>query len=471
MLLPEPTPDRTEARFRAAAPKLLQLLRPRMTEFIPHEPTARQAAFLLLNHEEGMFGGAAGGGKSDALLMGALQYVDVPGYSALLLRRSYTDLSLPGALMDRAASWLAGTAARWSGVEKRWTFPSGATLTFGYLENPGDELRYQGAEFQYIGFDELTQFLERQYLYLFSRLRRLAASEVPLRMRAASNPGGLGHLWVQARFIDSRTKERVFVPSKLKDNPFLDQTEYVKSLSHLDPITRRQLLEGDWTARTGGSMFRREMFPVVDATGPYVYATVRAWDLAASVAEDSKRTVGLRVAKTRDGVYFVEHMVRGKWAPGDRDNVIEQTAKGDGYGYPLLIEQEPGSGGLAQIDTLKRRLRGYRVTGEKVTGDKIVRAGPAASHANLGAIKLVKGSWNATFLDELEAFPEGEYADVADALSLAINHLQAIGPLGLPNVGPGDPGKLEFNKAMGMVGWGTVGTAFYKSASPEAFFR
>lgn len=425
MVVPEPTPGGTEARFRAAAPKLRSLLRPRLTDFVPHEPTARQAAFLLLNHEEAMFGGAAGGGKSDALLMGALQYADVPGYSALLLRRSYTDLALPGALMDRAASWLTGTAARWSGMEKRWTFPSGSSLTFGYLENPGDETRYQGAEFQYIGFDELTQFLEKQYLYLFSRLRRLAGSGVPLRMRCASNPGGLGHEWVRARFIDGRAPGRLFVPSKLKDNPFLDQVEYTRSLQHLDPITRRQLLEGDWTARSGGSMFRREFFPVVDLPSPEAWSKVRAWDLAASVSESSKRTVGIRMAKTREGVYFVEHMVRGKWAPGDRDNVIEGTAKGDGVIYRIVIEQEPGSGGLAQIDTLRRRLAGFRVMGEKVSGDKVVRASPVSSLANLGAIRVVRGPWNAAFFDELEAFPEGEYADVADALSLAFNHLQS----------------------------------------------
>ena len=120
--------------------------------------------------------------------MAALAYVDVPGYRALLFRRSFPDLNLPGALMDRAREWLGGSAARWNAHDHVWTFPSGASLTFGYLENEKDKYRYQSAELQYIGFDELTQFAESQYLYLFSRLRRLAGSAVPLRMRAASNP-------------------------------------------------------------------------------------------------------------------------------------------------------------------------------------------------------------------------------------------------------------------------------------------
>lgn len=133
--------------------------------------------------------------------MAALQYVDVPHYAALLLRRSYTDLSLPGALMDRAKAWLIPTDAEWRESSKTWYFPSGATLTFGYLDQTGAEYRYQSTEFQFIGFDELTQFEERQYRYLFSRLRRTSDIDVPLRMRSASNPGGIGHEWVRHRFL------------------------------------------------------------------------------------------------------------------------------------------------------------------------------------------------------------------------------------------------------------------------------
>ena len=152
------------------------------TRYIPHSPTAKQLAFLLLDIPEALYGGAAGGGKSDALLMAALQYVSVPSYAALLLRRTYADLSLPGALMSRAFEWLIPTDARWKSSEKTWVFPSGATLTFGYLDHSGSEYRYQSSEFQFIGFDELTQFRESQYRYLFSRLRRLADDSVPLSL-------------------------------------------------------------------------------------------------------------------------------------------------------------------------------------------------------------------------------------------------------------------------------------------------
>jgi predicted phage terminase large subunit-like protein len=175
---------------RAAEDKLRRIAQ---NPYIPHLPTPKQLALLLAPELEVLWGGSAGGGKSDGLLMAALEYVDVPGYTALLLRRTYADLSLPGALMDRAHQWLRGTDAHWSDQKKTYTFPSGATLTFGYLQTDADKFRYQGSELCFIGWDELTQFPETSYRYLFSRLRKPANVEVPLRLRSASNPGGVGH--------------------------------------------------------------------------------------------------------------------------------------------------------------------------------------------------------------------------------------------------------------------------------------
>jgi hypothetical protein len=215
----------------------------------------RQLAFLALECEEAMYGGAAGGGKSSALLMAALMFADTPGYNALILRRSFQDLSQPGAIMDRAREWLSGTDARWNATNKRWTFPSGASLTFGYLKNAGSHLQYQGAEYSFIAFDELTQFEGYQYRYLFSRLRRLQGSGIPMRMRAASNPGGPGHDWVKRRFIDKRRPDRAFIPAKFSDNPYLDQAEYLKALSKLDAVTRAQLMKGDWYISKAGLIY------------------------------------------------------------------------------------------------------------------------------------------------------------------------------------------------------------------------
>lgn len=207
------------------------------------------------------------------MLMAALRYVDVKGYNAILFRRTFADLNLPGALMDRAKDWLAGVpGVTWNGGDYRFTFPSGATLSFGYLQSSMDKYRYQGADFQFIGIDELTQIPEEDYRYLFSRLRKPnegPLSKVPLRMRAASNPGGKGHKWVKRRFIErlpseddpddtaERARRRIFIPAKLSDNPHVDQETYVANLGELDPETRAQLLEGDWDAGGTGDVFAR----------------------------------------------------------------------------------------------------------------------------------------------------------------------------------------------------------------------
>jgi predicted phage terminase large subunit-like protein len=386
--------------------------------------TQKQAEFLVLTCTEALYGGAAGGGKSDALLMAALQFVDTPGYSAILFRRSYTDLSLPGALMDRAREWI-GVKAHWDGQTYR--FPSGATLSFGYLAAENDKFRYQSAEFQYIGFDETTQFLESQYRFLFSRLRRLSDFPIPLRMRCASNPGNIGHDWVKRRFLEEGpNKGRVFIPAKLDDNPNLDRATYIESLRELDPITRKQYLDGDWTARHGGSIFRREWFEIVNEA-PADIRKVRFWDLAATKpaqGKDPDWTVGALVGE-KQGIYYVLNIIRKQLPPKGVEDLIRQAAELDGISTRIFMEQEPGSSGVSQIDYYARQvLKGYSFWGVKTTGPKEERATPVSSAAEAGNIKLVNGPWISGFLDEFEAFPQGMHDDQVDAVSGAFEQLR-----------------------------------------------
>lgn len=214
--------------------------------YCPQRPTAKQQEFLGCQDLECFFGGSAGGGKSSAMLMAALQHVHVPGYAAVVIRRTFGALAQPGALMDRARDWLAPTDAKWNSQTHRWTFPSGASLTFGYFDHEKHRDQYQGGEFDFVGIEEVTQFPEQWYRYLFSRIRRVRSKAVPPRMRSTGNPGGIGHVWVKARFIDPHTKTGTFIPSRLSDNPHLNQEEYRAALSQLDEVTRRQLEDGDW---------------------------------------------------------------------------------------------------------------------------------------------------------------------------------------------------------------------------------
>ena len=389
----------------------------------------KQRQFLELICLEALYGGAAGGGKTDALLMAALQHVDTPGYAALLFRKTYRDLSLPGALMDRANDWLRGTAVRWSEVDHRWTFPSGATVTFGYLDSENDKLRYQGAEVQFIAFDELTQFEESQYRYLFSRLRRLEGSGIPLRMRAASNPGGIGHDWVKQRFIEPHEEtDRVFVPAKLADNPYLDFSEYLMSLDQLDPVTRAQLLEGNWDVLPEGDRFKREWFAEALPVAPaFLTSWVRYWDKA-STEGAGDWTAGVLMGRA-GALYYVLDVVRGQWSPAQRKAVIKQTAQMDAQvcpRYAVWQEQEGGSGGKESALATIADLAGYDVHAETVTGSKVVRANPLAAQCEVGNVKLIAGAWNAEYLNELCAFPDGPHDDQVDASSGAFAKLAVV---------------------------------------------
>ena len=441
------------------AAALPESFRVRMTRYVPSEPTPPQAAFLVVPQREALYGGAAGGGKSEALLMAALQYADVPGYAGLLMRRTYTELRMPGGLLHRAMEWLSPTDASWNGEEHSWTFPSGASLTFGHAEYEESVYRYQSAEFQFVGFDELGTFTEAQYRFMRSRARRPEGFPVPIRLRAASNPGSV---WVRDYFLprldeygnkrfprDPESGElRVFIPARLDDNPFLDRADYATTLEGLDPVMRRRLLDGDWNVTAAGGFFRRDRWTIEDRLPLERYRfsrPVRRWDLAATPktpTNDPDWTAGaksrLEEYELRDGAWkrlvdergrasgrtWIEDIVRTRARPQEVEELIQATAELDGPETFVDIEQEPGSSGIAVVDYYKRRLRGYTVRGIRTDKKKEVRAGPFASQAEAGGIVLVRGLWNAPFVEEAEAF-DGSGKTHDDMLDAAIGSWEA----------------------------------------------
>lgn len=412
--------------------------------------SAKQEVFLSLSQLEAFFGGAAGPGKSTALLAGALQYADVPGYAALILRRTYADLALPGALMDMAAEWLALTDARWKAATFTWRFPSTATLTFGHLEHEEQKRRYASSRFHYIAFDELTQFSETQYSFLFSRLRRPAASprgrapdgtgasDVPLRMRSASNPGGTGHAWVKRRLVnrDTRHPGAAFVPSKLIENPHLDVVSYAESLDHVGPIEKERLLRGDWDVTEEGTLFRATLWMsgyYLDGRPLDVVRAVRVWDLAASEPSpsypDPDWTVGTLLGLRASGRAVVLDVKRFRLNPGKVEQMVRAVAEADGREVQIGVEQEPGSAGKGQAEHYRLRvLRGYIVHEDKVTGDKATRATAVASAMSKGDVDAVRGLWLPEWLEELDGFP-GNHDDQVDSLSGAYTLLMRGGPM------------------------------------------
>lgn len=291
------------------------------SKYIPHKPTAKQKTALILLQDgikELLFGGALGGGKSDFLLMCCLQNMDVPGYASAIFRKQLTDLKQPGALLDRAHTWLSPWkkhGVRYVPSDHAYKFPTlnpdgskgaDAQLVFCYLNDTNAKDRYQSAEYQTIAFDEISQWeTDADYSFMTTRLRRTTCTihgkntdgtpkwvsgcpqcelkrNIPVRLVSASNPGGLGGVWIKNRFqiipdpkiysdkrqaIDAAYRgirvpfigthpERKFVPSYIDDNPHLDLTDYSQFLDNLDVELKSQLKDGNWEARSD-SRFKR----------------------------------------------------------------------------------------------------------------------------------------------------------------------------------------------------------------------
>lgn len=379
--------------------------------------------------------------------MGALQFVDIPGYSAILFRKTYADLSLPGALIDMSKQWLMpfveSKEVKWSEKEKQYVFPSGATLNFGYLESPNDCYRYQGAEFQYIGMDEVTHINPANYRYLFSRLRKPKTLQVPLRFRATANPGGeFGEYYYQRFFVEGPEKGRIFIPAGLDDNPYLDAEAYRESLNELDPIERERLLNGNWEIKSQGDMFSRHWFVIVPATDiPKEARSVRFWDMAST--DPSKRkgknkrepdwTVGFKLSHYQ-GMYWIEDIVRVQKTPQGVEETIKMTAEQDGYSVAIRMEQEPGSSGAITIDHYARNvLAGYDFAGVVSTGSKVERARTASAAAQAGRILVSNRCRNILpFFDEADVFPYGLKDDTIDGLSGAFNYFRGANLMRAP---------------------------------------
>lgn len=419
--------------------RLLQFLEPKAPLYCPDYATVtpEQKAFLRFEGVEALFGGSAGGGKSSALLMAALQYVDVPGYDAMLFRRTLSDMVTPGALMDRFKDWIAPyDEIKWNGNEFKATFPSGATVSFGYLNNPLDHLRYKGTELMFVGMDEVSEIREEHYKYLFSRMRRPPTgplAQIPMRMRCTSNPAPN---WVRQHFIvEGKSKGRIFVPAKMDNNPGVDAASYRMMLSNLDPVERKRLEEGDWWATALGTMFRRGDFEIIDQSQIPDFESsvrlVRFWDLAATEKTETNNpdwTVGT-LAMFTGGKFYVLDVQRARVRSDKVEELIARTAKEDGILVPIRMEQEPGSAGKNLADQYARYiLPGFDFRAIPASGDKVLRAQPFASAVANKNVFVVRSKWWTDWIDELSSFPEAcDHDDQVDSVVGAFNFLTGLG--------------------------------------------
>ena len=261
----------------SSIPKAVQDEIDKGSHVVFHANEGPQTEFLAADEKDVLYGGAAGGGKSYAMLVDPLRYAHKKAHRALILRRSMPELR---ELIDKSRELYpqAFPGCKFREVEKVWNFPSGAKIEFGFLERDADVYRYQGQAFSWIGFDEITHLpTEFGWNYLASRLRT-TDPEIKTYLRCTANPGGVGAHWVKKRYVDSNSPNesfigddglsRKFIPARLTDNPYLAKDGiYEQMLMSLPPVQRKQLLEGNWDVNEGAAFV--EFDPDVHIVAPF----------------------------------------------------------------------------------------------------------------------------------------------------------------------------------------------------------
>lgn len=235
-------------------------------------PQPKQALFMQRPEFEALYGGAAGGGKSDAEVVEATRQVNNGMYQGLIIRKTYPELT---ELINRSLEiYLAAfPGARYNDSKHVWTFPSGAKIYFGAMQHKKDKIKYQGKQFQFIGIDEATHFSLEEVDFLKSRCRARGPGQ-RCYVRLTANPGGPGHGWVKERFIsqgpnkrinevfeietpegkiERQIRDRIFIPATVFDNKKLLQNDpnYLSVLASLSEQDKNAFLYGNWDSFNG----------------------------------------------------------------------------------------------------------------------------------------------------------------------------------------------------------------------------
>lgn len=431
----------------------------------------KQELFLATPADIAFYGGAAGGGKSYALMMEALRHKKLKDYGAVIFRRTSTDIRKQGAIWDESFDIFGGAAGSPNATELKWHFGSGATIGFGHMEHEKDRFKWQGSQIAMIGFDELTHFTELQFWYMLSRNR----SVCPIRpyIRATCNPEPdswvkiLIRWWLddEGEYADESkagvirwfvrindeimwedSKEAIhekygdgedikplsftFIPSKLSDNPLMmrKDPDYESKLNAMPLVDREQLKRGNWKIRReAGNIFKREWFDIVPAM-PAGCRLVRYWDFAASEPTPSNPdpdwTAGGLIGEGPDKRIYIGEPAHFQATWGKVKTRVKNVAKQDGRRVKIYVEQEPGSSGKVTAADLVSHLSGFNARVDKVSKDKVDRAMPYSAQCEAGNVSLIEGEWNKGFIDQHVNFSGGdEKNDLVDCTSGGFNML------------------------------------------------
>lgn len=477
-----------------------------MTETAPARPrkavvirpqSGPQEAFLASPADIALYGGAAGGGKSWALLFEPLRHVANPRFGAVIFRRTCPEITSQGGLWEESFDLYGRLGASPAVSDLRWDFGDGGSVRFGHMQYETDLLKWHSAQIPLIGWDELTTFTERQFVYMLSRNR--STSGVRPYVRATCNPDadswvakwvswwihpdtgypipersgrlrwfvrdGDGMHWADdpgelaRRFPDRTPKSFTFVPARLEDNRVLTARDpgYRANLEALGTVDRERLLGGNWKVRAGGKFFDRTKVNLVPVV-PVGTVAVRYFDTAATKTAASAKTAGVLIGRTPAGRFLVVDCRAGVWTPAERDAVMRQTAAADRHRRDVRLAgtwiERPGGFGTESVDAQIRMLAGYAVQANPVgssDGSKVERAKPLSAQWEVGNVDVLAGDWSDAYLAQMDAFPAAGL-DEADATAGGFNKLcggAGFGASDLPDPAAGGPTELDRLAAAG----------------------
>ena len=433
-----------------------------------------QEKFLMSPADIAIYGGAAGGGKTYALLLECLRHVDNPDFGAVVFRRQSNQITNEGGLWDTANNMYIplGAMPKLS-PSPQMVFKSGAKVSFHHMQYEKDKFGWQGSQIPLIAFDELTHFSEGQFVYMLSRNRSTCG--VKPYIRATTNPDA--DSWVAeflSWWINQETgypipersgviryfyrldgsflwgdpiqelvdkyhadpalcKSVTFIASSIYDNKILLEAnpEYLANLNGLDVVEKERLLKGNWKIRpSAGLYFKRDNIRIVQTIPGRLISVCRSWDLAATeITNENKnpdRTAGVLMGRLKSGEFIVLDVIRRAANAADVRRMIVQTAKADRLEYgmhTITLPQDPGQAGKDQAATYIKALAGYKVKTAPVTGSKIVRAVPFSAQWQGGNVLLLAGDWTKEYLQEMEGFPDALHDDMVDASSDAFKQV------------------------------------------------
>lgn len=421
-----------------------------------------QTTFLESPADVVIYGGAAGSGKSWALGLEGLRHCRTPGFVGVYLRREWTQISKAGGLLQAMRALWEPFGGHYNGQDRVFQWGGGGSLQLAHVQRDDTCSKFDGSEIALLAFDEVQHFTEYQFFYLLSRVR---SKVVRPYVRATCNPNPDSWLanflawWIDdegypradragairwfarvqdvivwadspeefaVKYPGARAMSVAFIPAKLSDNAALVDAdpEYRARLEALPRVERARLLGGNWKVRPQrGDYYRRTDFPIVEAVNWLeIVATVRHWDLAATVPSDENRdpdrTAGVRLGRYRNGRWIVLDCVAGCWRAHERDELIKRVAEQDGKQCVISLPQDPGQAGKTQVEQMTRFLAPYKVQSAVESGDKETRAAPCSSQVGAHNIDVFRGDWNESFFAEIEAFPtKGIHDDRVDALN------------------------------------------------------